>query len=62
VRDHGHALLRAGRPAEALLPLRRYVLAAPGDPAGYRLLGEALERAGDAGAAAVQRRIAAALR
>jgi Flp pilus assembly protein TadD len=61
VRDHGLALLRLGRPAEAILPLRRYVLCAPGDAEAYRYLAEAFEQVGDIGGAAAQRRIAQAL-
>ena len=57
-RERAVSLLRLGRPLEALLPLRRYVLAAPGDPEGYRLLGLALEAHGDTDAAGSQRRLA----
>lgn len=57
VREYGAALLEDGRPDEALLALRRYVLAAPDDPAGYALLGEALELLGDEPGAHTQRRL-----
>jgi predicted Zn-dependent protease len=44
-RDLGLSLLRAGRPAEAILALRRFVLSHPGDPAAYRYLADAFEGA-----------------
>jgi tetratricopeptide (TPR) repeat protein len=56
-RDLGRALLHVGRAEEALLPLRRYVLASPSDPDGYRLLAHALDARGDARGAEVQRRL-----
>ncbi len=59
VKEYGRALLNVGAAAEAALPLRRYVLAAPGDPEGYRLLGRALEATGDTHGAKMQRRIGA---
>jgi len=62
VRSHGLALLRLGRPAEALVPLRRYVLAAPGDPEGYALLAEVYDALGQASVADSQRGIAKAVR
>jgi predicted Zn-dependent protease len=58
-REHGRALLAAGRPAEAAMVLRRFVLAAPEDAEGYGLLAKALESVGDAPGARTQRRIAA---
>ena len=61
VREHGRALLGLSRVDEALIPLRRYVLAAPGDPEGYGLLAEAYDRLGDAAGAGAQRRIARAV-
>lgn len=57
----GLALLRLSRPREAIVPLRRYVLAAPEDGQGYALLAEALEAIGDADGAAAQRRLARAV-
>jgi len=57
IREYGHALLEAGRPEEALLQLRRYVLAAPEDPAGYGVMAEALEAVGDETGAVTQRRL-----
>ncbi len=59
VRHHGEATLACGRAAEAVLVLRRYVLAAPADPQGYRLLARALDRAGNPPAARLQERLAA---
>ena len=59
LREYGAALLEDGRPDEALLALRRYVLAAPDDPAGYALLGEVLELLGDEPGARTQRRLSA---
>jgi predicted Zn-dependent protease len=61
VKEHGRALLLSGRAAEALLPLRRYVLAAPGHPEGFRLLARAFEAQGDVDAARTQRRLEAAV-
>lgn len=61
VRTHGLALLRLGRPAEALVPLRRYVLAAPGDPEGYALLAEVYDALGQTAVAGSQRGIAKAV-
>jgi len=58
-KEKGRALLHLGRAGEAALPLRRYVLAAPADPEGYRLLGRALEGQGDSQGALVQRRLGA---
>ena len=55
VREYGAALLEDGRPEEAQLALRRYVLAAPEDPQGYVLLGEVLELLGDGPGADTQR-------
>jgi predicted Zn-dependent protease len=60
-REHGRALLRAGRPAEAAIVLRRFVLAAPEDAEGYRLLARALEFLGDGPGARAQQRIASAV-
>ncbi len=57
--EYARALLEAGRPEEARLALRRYVLAAPHDPAGYAALGEALELLGDPNGAQTQRRLEA---
>lgn len=57
VKDYGRALLLDRRPGEAALPLRRYVLAVPSDPEGYRLLGQTLEAGGDVVGARMQRRI-----
>jgi tetratricopeptide (TPR) repeat protein len=62
VKEHGYALLALGRASEAALVLRRYVLAAPADPEGYRLLGAALAADGDAAGARVQRRLGKAVR
>ncbi len=65
-RDHAvvkhlaEGLLGLGWAGEAILPLRRYVLAQPGDPEGYRLLGRALEATGDAPGASLQRRLSRA--
>lgn len=61
VRGLGFALLRLGRPREAIAPLRRYVLAVPEDADGYRLLAEALDSIGDPEGAAAQRRLANAV-
>lgn len=61
VRLLGLALLRLGRPREAMAPLRRYVLAAPEDAQGYELLADALEGSGDHDGALAQRRLAAAV-
>jgi tetratricopeptide (TPR) repeat protein len=55
VREHASALLESGRPEEALLHLRRYVLAAPGDPRGYAALADALDLLGDEPGARTQR-------
>ncbi len=52
------ALLAVDQWQAALLRIRRYVLDAPDDPNGYRLLARCHERAGDTAAAAVQRRLA----
>ncbi len=60
-RDHGQALLRCGRWSEAAVPLRRYVLGAPEDPAGFGYLADALEGTGDLPGAATQRRISRAV-
>lgn len=57
VREHGRALLECGRAGAALVPLRRYVLAEPSDPAGYELLARTLDRLGDAQGARTQRRL-----
>ena len=46
---------------EAQLLARQYVLAAPDDPAGYRLLARTFAALGDASAARVQERLAAAV-
>jgi len=59
VKEYGRSLFLAGRPDEAALPLRRYVLAVPSDPEGYRLLGQSLEAGGDVTGARLQRRIGA---
>ncbi len=61
VRSLGLALLRLGRPREALAPLRRFVLAAPEDVLGYELLADALAATGDHDGALAQRRLAAAV-
>jgi predicted Zn-dependent protease len=60
VRDLGASLVLVGRPEEAVLHLRRYVLAAPHDPLGYGVLAQALEGAGDGAGATLQRRLAQA--
>jgi tetratricopeptide (TPR) repeat protein len=52
---YGRALLACGRNQEALLQLRRYVLAAAGDPEGYAALAAALESIGDTRGAQTQR-------
>ncbi len=57
MREYGHALLESGRAQEALLALRRYVLAAPDDPAGYGVLAEAMEALGDERGALTQRKL-----
>jgi len=57
IREYGRALLSCGRSQEALLQLRRYVLAAAGDPAGYEALACALEATGDSGGAKTQLRL-----
>lgn len=62
VRRHGEVLLALGRPAEALLPLRRHALAVPDDPAGYEALAEAYEALGDEARALDQRRLAQLVR
>lgn len=54
---YGRALLASGRPHEALLQLRRYVLAAAGDPEGYEALAHAMDAVGDARGARTQRRL-----
>lgn len=59
VRTQAEALLEAGRPEEAQLPARRYVLDAPQDPAGYRVLGRIYARLGNRAGAALQERLAA---
>ncbi len=58
LRDYGRALVRCGRAREAMLPLRRYVLAAPDDPRGYEALARAHEAVGELGSAQRQRRLA----
>jgi len=54
-RDYGRALLRAGRSQDALLVLRRYVLAAPHDPRGYEALARTFDVLGDPSGARTQR-------
>ena len=55
--SYGRALLACGRNQESLLQLRRYVLAAPGDPDGYAALATAMESVGDTRGAQTQRRL-----
>jgi predicted Zn-dependent protease len=57
VREYGLALVEAGRPHDALLELRRYVLAAPEDPGGYDALAQAMDALGDERGALTQRRL-----
>ena len=52
------ALLAVDRWPDALLRIRKYVLDAPDDAAGYLLLARCQERAGDPAAASTQRRLA----
>ena len=54
---YGRALLACGRNQEALLQLRRYVLAAPSDPDGYAALAAAMESVGDVRGAQTQRKL-----
>lgn len=57
VREYGVALLESGQPQDALLELRRYVLSAPEDPAGYEGLARAMDALGDERGALTQRRL-----
>ena len=58
---YGQALVQVGRAGEALVLLRRYVLAAPGDELGYATLAEAYEAVGEGERASAQRRLSAVL-
>ena len=58
IREFGRALTALGRRGAAWVQLRRYVAAAPGDPAGYLALGDVLEAVGDPQGADRQRRLA----